>query len=87
MYDDQKRILSHCLCKVCETLFACVVGSHFEPGGGGGGGGGGRLLAICVPMRKQMTAKLTLNTVFDILKLIPLFTVSSQKVTLSSVVN
>ena len=49
--------------------------------------GGGRLLVNCVPMREQRTAKLTLNSVFDILKLIPLFTVSSQKVTLSNVVN
>ena len=38
-------------------------------------------------MREQRTAKLTLNSVFNILKLIPLFTVSSQKVTLSNVVN
>ena len=29
-------------------------------------------------MREQRTAKLTLNSVFDILKLIPLFTVSSH---------
>ena len=50
-------------------------------------GGGGRLLVNCVPMREQKTAKLTLNSVFEILKLIPLFTVSSQKVTLSKVVN
>ena len=49
--------------------------------------GGGRLLVNCVPMREQRTAKLTLNSVFKILKLIPLFTVSSQKVTLSNVVN
>ena len=47
----------------------------------------GRLLVNCVPMREQRTAKLTLNSVFDILKLIPLFTVSSQKVTISNVVN
>ena len=52
----------------------------------------GRLLVNCVPMREQRTAKLTLNSVFDILKLIPLFTLSSpqrsnQKVTLSNVVN
>ena len=53
----------------------------------GGGGGGGRLLVNCVPMREQRTAKLTLNSVFDVLKLIPLFSVSSQKVTLSNVVN
>ena len=51
------------------------------------GGGGGGLLFNCVPMREQRTAKLTLNCVFDILKLIPLFTVPSQKVNLSSVVN
>ena len=57
--------------------------SRFEPGDGGGALAG----HLSVPMRKQMAAKLTLNTVFDILKLIPLFTVSSQKVTLSSVVN
>ena len=38
-------------------------------------------------MREQRTTKLTLNGVFNILKLIPLFTVSSQKVTLSNVVN
>ena len=54
----------------------------FDPGGGGG-----RLLVNRVPMREQRTAKLTLNGVFDILKLIPLFTLSSQKVTLSNVVN
>ena len=53
----------------------------------GGGGGGGRFLVNCLPMREQRTAKLTLNSVSDILKLIPLFTVSSQKVTLSNVVN
>ena len=57
----------------------------FTGGGGGGGGGGG--LVNCVPMREQRTAKLTLNSVCDILKLIPLFTVSSQKVSLSNVVN
>ena len=55
--------------------------------GGGGGGGGRRLLVNCVPMRVQRTTKITLNSVFDILKLIPVFTVSSQKVTLSNVVN
>ena len=49
--------------------------------------GGGRLLVNCVPMREQRIAKLTLNSVFKILKLITLFTVSSQKVTLSNVVN
>ena len=47
----------------------------------------GRLLVNCVPMREQRTTKITLNSAFDILKLIPLFTVSSQKVTLSNVVN
>ena len=50
---------------------------------------GGRLLVNRVPMREQRTAKLTLNSVFDILKLIPLdspFTLSSQKVTLSNAV-
>ena len=51
------------------------------------GGGGGHLLVNSVPMREQRTAKLTLNDVFDILKLIPLFTLSSQKVNLSNVVN
>ena len=50
-------------------------------------GGGGRLLINCVLMREQRTAKLTLNSVLDILKLIPLFTVPSEKVALSSVVN
>ena len=54
---------------------------------GGGGGGGGGLRVNCVALREQSTAKLTLNSVFDILKLIPLFTVSSQKVTLSNEVN
>ena len=44
------------------------------------------LLINCVPVREQRTAKLTLNSVSDILKLIPLFTVSSQKVTLSNLV-
>ena len=48
---------------------------------------GARLLVNCVPMRAQRTAKLTLNSVFDILKLIPLFTVSSHKVTLFNEVN
>ena len=48
---------------------------------------GGRLLVNCVPMREQRTAKLTLNSVFNILKLIPLFTVSSKKVTLSYVID
>ena len=47
----------------------------------------GRFLVNCVAMREQRTAKLTLNSVSDILKLIPLFTVSSQKVTFSNVVN
>ena len=47
----------------------------------------GRLLVNCVPIREQRTAKLTLNSMSDILKLIPLFTVSSQKVTVSNVVN
>ena len=56
------------------------------PSGSRAGGGGG-LLVNCVPMREQRTAKVTLNSVFDVLKLIPLFTVSSQKVTLSNVVN
>ena len=50
----------------------------YSPGKGGGGGGGG-LLVNCVPMREQGTAKLTLNSVFDFLKFIPLFTVASQK--------
>ena len=45
-----------------------------------GAGEGGRMLVNCVPMREQRAAKLTLNSVFDILKLIPFFTVSSQKV-------
>ena len=48
------------------------------------GWGWGPLLVNCVPICEQRTAKLTLNSVFDILKLIPLFTVSSQKVTLSN---
>ena len=56
-------------------------------GGGGGGGGGGRLLVSRVPMREQRTAKFTLNGVFDILKLVPLFILSRQNVTLSNVVN
>ena len=47
----------------------------------------GRLLVNCVPMREQRTIKIILNSAFDILKLIPIFTVSSQKVTLSNVVN
>ena len=46
-------------------------------------GGGGGSLVNCVSMREQRTAKLTLNSVFDISKLIPHFTISSQKVTLS----
>ena len=44
----------------------------YSPGEGG-------LLVNCVPMREQGTAKLTLNSVFDFFKLIPLFTVASQK--------
>ena len=47
----------------------------------------GRLLVNCVPMREQRTTKIILNSAFHILKLIPLFTVSSQKITLSNVVN
>ena len=47
----------------------------------------GRLLVNLVPMREQRTTKIFLKSVFDNLKLIPLFTVSSQKVTLSNVVN
>ena len=50
-------------------------------------GSGGRLLVDCVPIREQSSAKLTLNNVFVILKLIPLFTESGQKVTLSNVAN
>ena len=46
-----------------------------------------RLLVNCVPMREQRTAKLTLKSVFDILKLTTFFLVSSQKVTLSDEVN
>ena len=49
--------------------------------------GAGCLLVKCVPMREQRTAKLTLSSLFDILKLIPLFTEASQKVTLSNIVN
>ena len=41
--------------------------------------GGGRLLVNCVPMREQRTAKLTLNSVFHILKLIPLFHCAQSK--------
>ena len=41
--------------------------------------GGRGLLVNCVPMREQRTAKLILNSVFSILKLIPLFTGSGQK--------
>ena len=48
---------------------------------------GARLVVNCVPIRAQRTAKLTLNSVFDILKLITLFTVSSHKVTLFNEVN
>ena len=61
-----------------RTLFSC-------PQGGGGGGGGGALAGQPCPMREQRTAKLTLNGVFDILKLMPIFTLFSQKVTLSNV--
>ena len=43
------------------------------------GGGGGGLLVNCVLMREQRTAKLILNSVFNILKLIPLFTGSGKK--------
>ena len=50
-------------------------------------GGGGALAGQPCTEREQRTAKLTLSGVFDILKLIPLFTLSSQKVTLSDVVN
>ena len=47
----------------------------------------GRLLVKYIPMREQRTTKITLNSAFNILKFIPLFTVSSQKVILSNVVN
>ena len=46
---------------------------EYSPGGGGGGGLAGQLCT----MREQKTAKLTRNSVFDILNLIPLFTVLS----------
>ena len=46
----------------------------------------GRLLVSGVPMVKQWTAKLGLNSVLHNLNLIALFTVSSQKVTFSTVV-
>ena len=39
----------------------------------------GRLLVNCVPIREQRHAKNTLNSAFDILKLIPLFTVPIKK--------
>ena len=42
---------------------------------------------LCTRMREQRIAKLPLNSVFQILKLITLFTMSSQKVTISNVVN
>ena len=51
-----------------------------EPGFGPVGALSGKL----VWMREQRTAKLTLSSVSDILKLIPHFTVCSQKVTLSN---
>ena len=59
-----------------------------DPPGGGGGGGGGALAGkpytdACSKDRKTYP----LNGVFYILKLIPLFTLSSQKVPLSNVVN
>ena len=41
--------------------------------------GGGHLLVSRVPVREQKTAKLTLNSVFEILNLIPLFTILSLK--------
>ena len=85
-YLDENRLLSdkqHAFRKwhtrSCETQLTTVIP--------GGGGGGGRLLVNRIPMREQRTAKLTLNGVFNIFKLIPLFTLSSQKVTLSNVVN
>ena len=71
---------------ICFNIVLLVVSSPstcIRGGGGGGGGGGGRLLVNCVPMREQRTAKLTLKSVFDILKLIPLFTLPGQKVTFS----
>ena len=64
-------------------LISMILGSKERPGAPGGG----RYLVNCVPMREQRTAKLTLNSVSDNLKSIPLFTVSSQKVALSNVVN
>ena len=48
-------------------------------------GGGALAGQLCTDV-EQRTAKITLNSVFDIFKLIALFTVSSQKVTLSNVV-
>ena len=47
----------------------------------------GRLRVKSVPMREQRTTKNTLNIAFHNLKLIPLFILSSQTVTLSIVVN
>ena len=51
------------------------------------GGGGGALAGQLCTDAEQRIAKLTLSSVFQILKLITLFTVSSQKVTQSNVVN
>ena len=70
--------------KLNQVLISTILGSKERPGALGEGG---RFLANCVPMCEQRTAKLTLNSVSDILKSIPLFTVSSQKVALSNVVN
>ena len=58
-----------------------------EPGLVPRGGGGGALAGqLCTDARTKDYKNYPKNSVFDILKLIPLLTVSSQKVTLSNVV-
>ena len=76
------QLLLYCINKTKQKESMCLGFSSR-----GGGGGEGRLLVNRVPLREQRTAKLTVNGVFGILKLVPLFTLSSQKVTLSNVVN
>ena len=57
--------------KVTDVSIGCHIHNLQEIESPEPGGGGGRLLVNCVPMREQRTAKLALNSVFDILKLIP----------------
>ena len=80
-----------------RSIFLCIQFSrHFlttdealiaKTSGEGGAGGGACWPTEPVPIRKQRTANLNLNSVFAILKLITLLTMFDQKITLSNVVN